>query len=68
MPTLVAQLDVHPTRDQEVAGLTQAEAATFFRRDWSLNTFCGHSPPSADSRRAVVSETAKECTQYWLTA
>ena len=30
-------------------------SATFFRGDWSLNIFYGHSLPSADSRRAVVS-------------
>ena len=30
-------------------------AATFFRGDWSWNIFYGHSLPSADSRRAVVS-------------
>ena len=29
--------------------------ATFFREDWSGNIFYGHSLPSADSRRAVVS-------------
>ena len=30
-------------------------SATFFRGDWSWKTSCGHSLPSADSRRAVVS-------------
>ena len=30
-------------------------SATFFRGDWSWNIFNGHSLPSADSRRAVVS-------------
>ena len=30
-------------------------SATFFRGDWPWNIFCGHSLPSADSRRAVVS-------------
>ena len=30
-PALVAQLDVHPTGDQEVAGSTPAWSATFFR-------------------------------------
>ena len=30
-------------------------SATFFRGDWSWNIFYGHSVPSADSRRAVVS-------------
>ena len=44
-----------PTGDQEVAGSTPAEVATFFRGDWLWNIFYGHSLPSADSRRAVVS-------------
>ena len=30
-------------------------SATFLRGDWSWNIFYGHSLPSADSRRAVVS-------------
>ena len=30
-------------------------SATFFRGDWSWNIFYGHSLPSADTRRAVVS-------------
>ena len=30
-------------------------SATFYRGDWSWNIFYGHSLPSADSRRAVVS-------------
>ena len=30
-------------------------SATFFRGDWPWNIFYGHSLPSADSRRAVVS-------------
>ena len=30
-------------------------SATFFHRDWSWNIFYGHSLPSADSRRAVIS-------------
>ena len=32
-----------------------AGSATFFRGDWSWNIFYGHSLPSADSKRAVVS-------------
>ena len=30
-------------------------SATFFRGDWSWNIFYGHSLPSADSRRVVIS-------------
>ena len=42
--------------------------ATFFRRDWSWNIFFGHSLPSADSRRAVVSFWRKNVHKYTLTA
>ena len=49
LPASVAQLDARPTGDQEVAGSTPADG------DWSWNIFYGHSLPSADSRRAVVS-------------
>ena len=51
----VAQSDARPTWDQEVTGSTPAESATFFCGDWSWNIFYGHSLPSTDSRRAVVS-------------
>ena len=54
-PASVAQLDARPTGDQEVAGPTPTGSATFFRGDWSWNIFYGHSLPSADSRRAIVS-------------
>ena len=60
-----AFLDMHcmrrPTGDQEVAETRrsrvqpQPRSATFLRGDWSWNIFYGHSLPSADSRRAVVS-------------
>ena len=54
-PSSVAQLDARLTGDQEVAGSTPAGSATFFRGDWIKEYFHGHSLPSADSRRAVVS-------------
>ena len=44
-----------PTGDQEVAGSTPTEIGNIFHGDWSWNIFYGHSLPSADSRRAVVS-------------
>ena len=55
LPASMAQLDARLTEDQEVAGSTLIRSATFIRRDWSWNTFYGHSLPSADTRRAVVS-------------
>ena len=33
LPASLAQLDAHPSGDQEVVGLTPAGSATFFRRD-----------------------------------
>ena len=47
MQASVAQLDARLTGEQEVAGS--------FPADWSWNTSYGHSLPSANSRRAVVS-------------
>ena len=58
-PATVAQLDAHLTGDQEVAGKTPAGSATFFRGDLSWDIFYGHSLPSADSRRVVVSSWQK---------
>ena len=40
---------------------------TFFRGEWSWNIFCGHSLPSANSRRAVVSFWGKYMHNYGLT-
>ena len=54
-PAPVAQLDVRLIGDQEVAGSTPAEVGSIFCGDWLWNIFYGHSLPSADSRRAVVS-------------
>ena len=48
----VGQLDPTGTRSR-VRPLLRS--ATFFCRDWSWNIFYGHSLPSADSRRVVVS-------------
>ena len=36
---LAAQLDARPPGDQEVAGSTPAESATFFRRDLIMKYF-----------------------------
>ena len=73
MLALVAQLDVRPTGDQEIVGSallppppplppTTPGLATFFRGDWSWNTFCGHSLSLAGSRRAVGKLTALDMT------
>ena len=39
----MAQLDAHPTGDQEVVGLTPVGSATFFRDDLIMKIFYGHS-------------------------
>ena len=52
---LVARLDACLPGIQMVAGLIVLFGKTFFRQNWSWNHFCGHSLPTADSSRAVVS-------------
>ena len=44
-----------PTEDQEVAGSNPAEVGNILSWRLIMNIFYGHSLPSADSRRAVVS-------------
>ena len=63
----MAQLDGCPTGDQEVAGSTPTWSATFFHGDWYRNIFYGHSLPSADSRRTVVSfwRISAILVNYW---
>ena len=51
----MAQLELCPTGDLEVAGSTLSKLATFFRGDLILKYFLGHSLRFADSRKAVVS-------------
>ena len=53
-PASVAQLDVCPTGEQEVAGSTLTGSAIFFHGD-DHEIFSMLIHPSADSRRAVVS-------------
>ena len=56
IPPSVVLLDVCQTGDQEVAGLTPAGWATFVHGDLLIMNFIyGHSLPSTDSRRALVS-------------
>ena len=64
----MAQLDVRPTGDREVAGSTPAGLATFFRGDLimkyslqSFSSFCGF-------KKGSCQFLAKEFAQYWLTA
>ena len=50
----VPAIGVNLAGDQ-VTGSTPDGSTTFFHGNWSWNIFYGHSFPSADSRRAVVS-------------
>ena len=65
----MAQLDAHPTGDQEVAGSTPACSATFFRGD----PRCDHEIFSMVILSLLLIQEgqcqflAKECAQYWLT-
>ena len=51
----VAQLDAPSDWRPGGRGLNPRQGRQLFRGDWSWNIFYGHSLPSADSRRAVVS-------------
>ena len=59
--------DVCTIGDQEVVGLIPKGSSKILSCDWSLNIFYGHSLPSTDSRRAVVSFWQKNVHKYWLT-
>ena len=52
---IIECLSNHESLDHTTDMRTPPGPATFFSGDWSWNIFYGHSLPSADSRRAVVS-------------
>ena len=68
LPALVAQLDAHPTGDQEVAGLTPAGSATFFGGNLIMRYFLWSVSPFRRFKIGSCQFLAKECAQYWLTA
>ena len=59
----LAQLDACPTGNQEIVS-SWLWFGTIFRWDGSWNLFYGHSLPSADSRREVVSYLQKN--MHWV--
>ena len=60
----VARLDARPTDIQEVAGLIRRSVKIHSCRvDWPWNHFYGHSLPTPDSSRAVVSYWRKDVHQ-----
>ena len=63
----VAQLDVRPTGDQEVAGSTPTGSATFFRGDLIMKYFLRSFSPFPRFKKGSCQFLAKECAQYWLT-
>ena len=56
----VAQLDARPTGDQKGAGSTPP-GRQHSLVEIDLETFCGHSLPSADSMRTVVIFSKRIC-------
>ena len=54
-PSPVAWSDARPPGIQMAEGSFLRSGKIFFRGDWSWNNFYGHSLPTADSSRAVVS-------------
>ena len=54
-PALVAQLNAHPTRDQEVAGSTWQGSATFFHGDLIMKYFLSL-PPIQEGQLSVSGE------------
>ena len=61
-------MDVSLTGDQEVAGLNPPDLQHSFVETDHEKIFLGHSLPSVDSRRAVVSFLQKVVHKYWLTS
>ena len=62
----VAQLDAHPTGDQEVVGSSPSGSATLFYGDLIIKYFLQSFPPSLP--KGSCQFLVKECAQYWLTA
>ena len=61
VPASVAQSDVYPTGEQEVAGPPLGPVRLI------MKYFLRHSLPSANSRGAVVSFWQKNVHKYWFT-
>ena len=68
MPASVAQLDGHPTGDQEAADSTLTRSATFFGADLIMKYFLQSFCPFRWFKKGNCHFLAKECAQCWLTA
>ena len=64
----VAQLDVRPTGDQEVAGSTPAKVGNILLRRLIMKYFLRPFSPFRWFKKGSSQFLAKECAQYWLTA
>ena len=60
----MAQSDARPTGDQEVEGSIRLGSGNIL----SSNIYYGHSLPSADSRRTVVTFVLNNVHKFWLSA
>ena len=67
-PALVAQLDAHPTGDQEVAGSTPAEVGNILSWRLIMKYFLRSFSPFRWFKKGSCQFLAKECAQYRLTA
>ena len=66
---LVAQLDVRPTGDQEVAGSTPAQVGNIFSWRLIMKYFLRSFSPFHWFKKGSCQFLVKECcAQYWLTA
>ena len=65
---LVAQLDMHLTGYQEVAGWTAAGLATLFHVDLIMKYFLRSFCIFCRFKKGSCQFLTKECEQYWLTA
>ena len=61
-PVSVAQLDAHPTGDQEVVGSTPSKVGNILSWRLIMKYFLSHSRPSADSGRHLSVSGERMCT------
>ena len=68
LPASVAQLDMRPTGDQEVAGSTPAKVGNILSWRLIMKYFLRSFSPFRRFQEGSCQFLAKECAQYWLTA
>ena len=65
-PQCMFFMEIHVYVKLPALDACQMVLATLLYGDWSGNSFYGHTLPSADSRRAVVSVWQKNVHKYWF--